>query len=57
MCAMGCAKSPTNAKRLGCFPSLGGQKAIPLRLSRVLFCNNRSIQEMLLHNNHNRGVL
>ncbi len=22
-----------------------------------LFCNDRSIQAMLLHNNHNRGVL
>ena len=29
MRAMGCAKSPTNGKRLGWFPSLGGQKAIP----------------------------
>src|SRR5437588_2656552 len=28
MRAMGCAKSPTNGKRLRCFPSLGGQKAI-----------------------------
>jgi hypothetical protein len=26
---MGCAKSPTNGKRLGWFPSSGGQKAIP----------------------------
>ena len=57
MRAMGCAKSPTNGKRLGWFPSLGGQKAIPLRLFRVLFCNDRSIQEMLFHNNQNRGVL
>jgi len=46
-----------NGKRLAWFPSLGGQKAIPLRLFRVLFCNYRSIQEMLLHNNQNRGVL
>ncbi len=23
----------------------------------LLFCNDRSIQAMLLHNNHNRGVL
>ena len=23
----------------------------------LLFCNDRSIQEMLLHNNQNRGVL
>ena len=57
MRAMGDAQSPTNGKRLGCFPSLGGQKAIPFRLSILLFCNDRSIQEMLLHNNHNRGVL
>ncbi len=57
MWAMGCAKSPTNGKRLGWFPPIGGQKAIPPRLSMLLFCNDRSIQEMLLHNNHNRGVL